>query len=64
MSFTGRFWGECDVCGEQTKGTEVSYSLSNRIVHVVCPEVDTTPRPTCPECFLELPATGVCGDCS
>jgi len=66
MTFTGRFPGQCGECGEQTKGTEVEYNLSNEIVHVICPDTfGGPPRPVCPRCFLELPAAGdACEDCS
>jgi len=64
MSFTGRFYGECDACGGQTKDTEVEYSLSNRIVHVLCPEEAPEPTAVCDLCFLAIPrGRGRCPDC-
>lgn len=65
MTFTAQYAGECDSCGGQLRGREVEYNASEELVHVICPEQATElNRPTCPSCFLELPVSGVCGDCS
>lgn len=64
MSFAAKFPGHCDNCVHAIiVGQEVEFTLDNRLVHVVCPP-DPKPGKVCPSCFLELPCTGVCDDCS
>lgn len=38
------------------------YDQHDDLCHLYCP-VTPEPRPVCPECFLELPVSGVCGAC-
>lgn len=64
-TFTADYPGECSACGQQVKGTEVTFGAFDELVHVSCPPDPTAlVRDTCPHCFLELPATGVCEECS
>lgn len=64
MSFTAAYLGECADCGGQLIGREVEYDTNDDLIHVTCPpEALTLARPACPHCFIELPASGVCGDC-
>lgn len=65
MSFTAKFRSECPDCGETIRrGDEVEFNSADEVTHVICPDVDTRPADrVCPECFTELPVTGVCGVC-
>jgi hypothetical protein len=64
VTFTGKYDGECGECGEQTKGTEVTYDGTDTIVHVICPEaLPAKPAKVCGGCNMALPATGRCDDC-
>ena len=66
MPFIAQYSGTpCDACEERIReGQEVQYTAADRLVHVACPEVlDTSPGPLCPSCWMELPGTGVCGNC-
>ena len=67
MTFIARYTGtECGSCGERVReGQEVAYNASDDLVHAACPEApDDVRRDACPRCFLELPVSGVCGECS
>jgi hypothetical protein len=67
MTFIARYGGDdCGACEEPIeRGQEVEYDRTDRLVHVVCPEVvPSEARATCPTCWMELPLTGVCEDCS
>lgn len=64
MTFTAQYAGECISCDEDIKPGQQINSIGRGYVHAVCPE--STPEPAtavCPSCFLELPASGVCGVC-
>lgn len=55
--FTAQYRGVCTKCeGEIVKGDQVTFAAFSEVVHVKCPD----PPPTCPECHLELPASGEC----
>jgi len=60
MSFLAQYPGECTRCDEPIKVGQGIDGDSEGCAHVVCPVVD---RPVCGGCFLELPASGVCGVC-
>lgn len=65
-TFTAQWSQECAECpGTVRKGDEAMYNLDNEVCHApFCPAENHAPaRPTCPRCWLELPATGVCGNC-
>lgn len=69
MSFTAKYRSVCESCDDEiAPGQEVEYTYNHRLVHAnYCPSsLDALgkPRPVCPRCFLELPATGVCEECS
>lgn len=69
MSFTAQYRGVCEACEDPVvPGQEVEYTYNRRLVHLFCPEaLDSRtglPRPVCPSCFLVLPVTGVCEECS
>lgn len=63
MSFTAEYHGPCANCGSDVKDTEVSYNGADDLEHVVCPDPTAAQRPICPGCQMELPVTGVCGEC-
>ncbi|EFQ82726.1 hypothetical protein HMPREF0063_11935 [Aeromicrobium marinum DSM 15272] len=65
-TFTARYGGNCGACDTRIKpGDEVAYSATDELVHVQCPDVEQRPaRGSCSSCFIELPVTGVCGECS
>jgi hypothetical protein len=67
MTFIAAFGGQpCGTCDERIcEGQEVEYDLSNRLVHVICPEtLDSRPEgDICDGCNLTLPMSGVCGYC-
>lgn len=79
MTFTASYAGTCEACGERFgPGAEIEHAtpipleLHGRpaghapaYVHAVCPPsaIDQQ-RAACPTCFLELPVSGVCGECS
>lgn len=62
-TFTAKFHADCAVCDTDLKGSEAVYTSSGDIIHVRCPDTLVLAREVCPSCFLELPVTGVCGDC-
>lgn len=66
MTFTASYPGNCDTCGGRFgAGAEVEYAAGDVLVHVTCPpSALDQQRPACPSCFLELPVSGVCGECS
>ncbi|MDQ6524310.1 hypothetical protein RB608_11895 [Nocardioides sp. LHD-245] len=66
MTFTASYAGTCVSCGGRFgAGAEIEGVGGGGFVHAVCPPsaIDRQ-RPACPTCFLELPASGVCGECS
>lgn len=67
MSFTASYPGTCEACGARFgAGVEVEYTTRlTGLVHVQCPpSALDQQRPACPSCFLELPVSGVCEECS
>ena len=64
--FTARFDSRCRACAERIhEGDQVTYR-DDQLVHADCDTAapaERQPRPMCPDCFTELPATGVCGSC-
>lgn len=62
MSFTAEYPGECVSCDEAIKPGQQINSIGHGYVHEVCPPAAPA-LATCPRCFLELPASGVCGVC-
>lgn len=68
MTFTAKYRGHCDACEDPVfPGQEVEFTFDRHLVHAQCPEsLDTfgNPRPVCPRCFLEVPVSGVCEECS
>jgi hypothetical protein len=66
MTFTASYAGTCKACGERFgAGAEVEYAGMFDYVHAECPpSVLDQQRPACPTCHLELPVSGVCGECS
>lgn len=65
MSWPAKYAGVCQSCDQGfAAGTEIVHVAGSMYAHAACPEVvDLTPRPTCPVCNLELPASGECGWC-
>lgn len=65
MTFTAAYAGTCVACGERFgAGAEIE-NTGDGYVHAVCPpSALDQQRPACPSCFLELPVSGVCGECS
>ncbi len=61
-SFTGTI---CGCCNEIIVAMdEVTYDVTNRLVHVTCPEaLDIEPVDACPDCNLMLLPSGKCGYC-
>jgi hypothetical protein len=78
MTFLASHPGTCIACGERFgAGAEIEFAGSVTVssgsllgayptyTHAVCPpSVLDQQRPACPSCFLELPVSGVCGECS
>lgn len=65
-TFTAAFTGTiCATCDEKIhEGDEVAYDGTNRLNHVICPEiVDVGPVDACPDCHLTLLPGGSCGYC-
>lgn len=60
--FTAQYHDECAACGEDVKGTQCRYTTQDRIEHVECPPVISA-LVMCPNCFIELPVTGICSEC-
>lgn len=65
MSFEASFSTECETCEEMIQpGQLVEYNTRQRVVHVFCPEArEMEPLFICSTCFMELPLTGICGEC-
>jgi len=68
MAFAAKFKSSCGECDGRIKpGDQVEYNLVNELVHTFCPEgpevAPVSRKGLCPECHLELPASGVCGVC-
>jgi hypothetical protein len=60
-TWAARYDGFCDLCTRTyARGTVIKYEQGyNFPVHAVCPD-EPEPRPICPRCNLEVPATGDC----
>lgn len=68
MTFTAQYPGLCDRCdGTVRPGDEAAYDRtegnSRALVHAACP-APPEPRAVCPSCFIELPVSGVCEECT
>jgi hypothetical protein len=64
MSFEAKYPGGCAACGEEVRGTMVTFDATRSLVHDVCPEaLPAKPLKVCPGCNMALPATGRCDDC-
>lgn len=66
MSFPLTWAATCGDCGERMpEGTEAEYNGDDELVHARC-RVPThvAPRPVCGRCYLELPASGICEECT
>jgi hypothetical protein len=62
--FEAAYVGTCGNCdGKIRDGQWVQFDTTDQLVHVICPDPTVAVRPMCPDCFTELPATGVCGVC-
>jgi len=63
-NFIAQYRSECATCGMYIqKGDEAKIVAFGEAVHVTCPDTMPTPvgpRGVCPQCFVELPVTGVC----
>lgn len=66
MSFIAKWGSTCGFCDQRIRpGEEVAYTAFGDLGHVKCPADPTElQRAVCPECFLEVPVTGVCESCN
>ena len=69
MAFNALFKGDCACCGEPFRpGTKVTRNDDGDIVVFRCPNealVSTGPAGrVCGGCFVELPVTGICSQCT
>lgn len=63
--FEAAYIGTCGSCyGKIHEGQWAQFDDADQLVHVVCPDPTAAARPMCPDCFTELPVTGVCGNCT
>jgi hypothetical protein len=65
---TARFASKCDECGGKIEVDDEIVFVAGAIEHVVCDSSErlVASRPAgeiCRSCFLELPTSGVCGNC-
>lgn len=66
MSFRARYQGTCpECCDDIETGDLLDRDADDRVVHVTCVDGDPSAKvgEVCPECWIELPKTGVCGVC-
>jgi hypothetical protein len=69
MAFNARFSGHCACCGEAfLEGAKLTYNEDNEVVVFRCPNeglksLGPAGR-VCGGCFVELPVTGVCSQCT
>jgi hypothetical protein len=65
MSWFAKFHGTCAECGGKIwPDDEIEWvDVDERTIrHEVCEEkADLEPRPTCPDCFMEIALSGACG---
>lgn len=60
MSFTAKYSGACNDCGDRIhEGDQVEYR-DNQITHVAC-DATPAPQPVCHQCFLTIATNGTCG---
>lgn len=66
MSFIAEFVGQCHCGCEELfdRGTELIYSFGGDIIIAGHSINDEPLREICSKCNMELPATGVCGNCT
>jgi hypothetical protein len=63
MSFVAQHRTDCTECDSPILPGQLASFAYSKYHHVVCPEA-RPPAAVCPTCFVELPVTGVCDDCS
>lgn len=65
-TFAARYAGTCHACPVRIQpDDEVTYDGNDGLVHVICPEnLIERHGQVCGSCFMEMPLTGVCPDCS
>lgn len=67
MTFTAKYDGRCNECGETIyTGDHLDWD-GGQVIHTSCLPDDAKEhpkRPTCPACWQELPLTGKCGNCA
>lgn len=65
-TFTASYAGTCEACGNRFgAGAEIVRTGTGYAHASQCPGTPFEQvRPACPSCFLELPVSGVCGECS
>ncbi len=64
MTFTAKYDGRCAECEDTIYAGDVLEWVRGQVVHVDCVPDDTKDkptRPTCPDCWQEIPASGECG---
>lgn len=69
MSTVASFKGICVECTEDIIKGQLIENTGDGWKHVICDPDDVVnheakPRPTCPQCWIELPASLVCPECS
>jgi len=65
--FAARYDGRCWSCEERIyEGDMIRFADDGVTVHADCSTAVPTAaaQPMCPDCFTELPLTGVCGNCT
>lgn len=63
--FKARFPGTCRVCFDEFDTGELIKLRDGQTVHELCTSTDINnlnfnPRTICPQCFMEMPTSGVC----
>ena len=65
MSWYAQYGGACAECGGKIyPGDEIDWADADdrTVKHETCEDpLDLEPRPTCPECFMEVSLSGACG---
>lgn len=62
-AFVAQYRSPCPLCGLDIRpGDDATFAAFDEAVHLKCPtDATTLVRQVCPQCFCELPVTGVCG---